>query len=67
MKSNVSELRYYEPDNGWGKVISLVEIPSNLWFVVGYEYGSIRIWILGLLFHQAFGFAELVTSREFVR
>ncbi|CAK9075491.1 unnamed protein product [Durusdinium trenchii] len=35
---------YYEPDNGWGKVISLVEIPSNLWFVVGYEYGSIRIW-----------------------
>lgn len=34
---------YYAPNN-WGEVVSLAAIPSNLYFVVGYEYGSIRIW-----------------------
>lgn len=34
---------YYAPD-GWGKVVSVIQIPSNLFFVVGYEHGSIRIW-----------------------
>ena len=41
--------RYYAPNN-WGKVVSLAAIPSNLYFVVGYEYGSIRIWSLELGF-----------------
>lgn len=43
----LSLLRYYEP-KGWGKVVSLAAIPSNLYFVVGYEHGSIRIWMLSL-------------------
>ena len=41
--------RYYAPNN-WGEVVSLAAIPSNLYFVVGYEYGSIRIWSLELGF-----------------
>ena len=47
-RSHAWSLRYYEPGN-WGEVTSLVEIPSNLYFVVGYEHGSIRIWSLGIL------------------
>ena len=39
-------LRYYEPE-GWGKVLSLVEVPSNLYVATGYEDGSIRVWPLG--------------------
>lgn len=34
---------YYKPGN-WGKVVSVIQIPSNRFFVVGYEHGSIRIW-----------------------
>lgn len=34
---------YYKPD-GWGAVTSMVQIPSDLLYAVGYEDGSIRLW-----------------------